>query len=109
MTQSYILSFGSPFGPMDRQEEISSSGASMINALYFDPQTLPEFFRVQPRMPGGSPCLTTASIKASFLGVHPSEFQQYTAKTPHISSDVYPRLGDFSCIPLDRPDGTFFL
>ena len=33
-------------------------------------------------------CLTTASLNASCLRVHPSECQKYTAKNPHTPSDT---------------------
>ena len=71
----------------------SASGSSFSwrlneHASVFPPQTFLEVFWIhvgtasdQQRVPGGS--FTTASIKASFLGVHPSESQKYTAKTKH--------------------------
>ena len=47
-------------------------------------------------------CCKTASSRASFLGVQPSECQKYTEKTPQTSSDVHRCLGNSSFVSRDR-------
>ena len=87
--------------------KIPSFGASMIMH-----QTLPDISRIHVGIachPWWFACFTTVSVKASFFGVHPSEYKniRQTKKT-HTSSDIHPCMCDFSSVHTDRLDGTFF-
>ena len=90
-----------------------SPSASMIMFLFFVSQVLLLIFwllvgiaRYQPRCLVILACFTTTTISASFLGVHPSGCQKYTAKTripPLTFTHAWAMLPSFPGIDVTAP------